>query len=85
MPVRREQTCCSLATRISALALVGMAGQFDISESGCVPMHLSEVHRFAGRIARAANAIKDGKPWAPSKRTRLRRFGTQNLRILKPE
>ena len=54
---------------------------FDMLESGCVPHgHLSEVHRFAGRIARVANAIKDGKPWAPSKELDLSAAAPENLR-----
>lgn len=40
---------------------------YDMLQSGCVPHgHLSEIWRYAGRIARVANAIKDGAPWQPS-------------------
>lgn len=41
---------------------------WDMLRSGVVPHgHLSEVWRYAGRIANTANAIKNGDPWQPSR------------------
>ena len=50
------------------LAPVGHGKPFcDMIEAGTVPHgHLTEVHRFAGRIAHVCNAIRDSKPWTPS-------------------
>lgn len=54
---------------------------FDMLNSQVVPHgHLSEVHRYAGRIARVANAIKDGKPWMPSEQVDLEATPPENLR-----
>lgn len=54
---------------------------FDMLDSQVVPHgHLSEVHRYAGRIARVANAIKDGKPWMPSERLDLDALPPENMR-----
>lgn len=54
---------------------------YDMLNSHVVPHgHLSEVHRYAGRIARVANAIKDGKPWSPSDAIDLEIKPPENLR-----
>ena len=54
---------------------------FDMLDSQVVPHgHLSEVHRYAGRIARVANAIKDGKPWMPSEKLDLDSLPPENMR-----
>jgi exodeoxyribonuclease V alpha subunit len=54
---------------------------YDMLQSGVIPHgHLTEIHRFAGRIARVANAIKDGKTWQPSKSIDLDSKPPENLR-----
>ncbi len=54
---------------------------YDMLNSHVVPHgHLTEVHRYAGRIARVANAIKDGKIWAPSDKIDLDSTPPENLR-----
>ena len=54
---------------------------YDMLQSQVVPHgHLTELHRFAGRIARVANAIKDGKPWQPSNKIDLDSEQPENLR-----
>jgi exodeoxyribonuclease V alpha subunit len=40
---------------------------YDMLHSGVIPHgHLTEVWRYAGRIASVANSIKDNQPWSPS-------------------
>lgn len=54
---------------------------FDMIRSGVVPHgHLSEVWRYAGRIARVANAIKDGEAWKPSEDLDLESQPPENYR-----
>lgn len=54
---------------------------FDLIESGAIARgHLSKLHRYAGRVARVANAIKDGHPWEPSRRIDLEAKQPENLR-----
>lgn len=54
---------------------------YDMMQSGIIPRgHLSEIHRFAGRIARVANAIKDGQAWLPSEAIDLDAKPVENMR-----
>ena len=64
------------------LAPVGHGKPFaDMIESGVIPAgELTELHRYAGRIAHVCDAIKRGLPWQPSARIDLDAESPENLR-----
>lgn len=51
----------------------------DMIDSGIISHgHLTEIHRYAGRIARVANAVKDGNAWTPSTKIDLEAEAAEN-------
>lgn len=54
----------------------------DMIEAGIPHGHLTEPHRFAGRIAQVCKAIKDGETWEPSERVDLDAEFPENFRMI---
>lgn len=52
----------------------------DLIAAGIPHAHLSELHRYAGRIAHVCKAINDGEDWQPSSNVDLNAESPENLR-----
>ena len=53
----------------------------DMIESGCVPHgHLTEPHRFAGRIGKVCQQLRNGERWQPSPKLDLEAEFPENFR-----
>ena len=53
----------------------------DMIESSCVPLgHLTEPHRFAGRIGRVCQQLRNGERWEPSPKLDLDAESPENFR-----
>lgn len=52
----------------------------DFIDAGLPHGHLTEIHRFAGRIAKVCEQIRDGQKWTPSERVDLQADNPENMR-----
>lgn len=52
----------------------------DMIDAGLPHAHLTEIHRFAGRIALVCDSIRTGKIWVPSERIDLEAAFPENVR-----
>lgn len=52
----------------------------DFINAGLPHGHLTEIHRFAGRIAKVCQQIRDGERWEPSERVDLSAEFPENMR-----
>lgn len=69
------------------LSPVGAGRPFaDLVESGAVPVgHLTEPHRFSGRIGQVCKAIREDMSWEPSRELDLEADFPENFRHLETE
>jgi exodeoxyribonuclease V alpha subunit len=52
----------------------------DLIKAGLPHGHLTEIHRFAGRIAHVCRQIREGQPWEPSGKVDLTASSPENMR-----